>query len=73
MTLPEADRPVKDRQIAWFDKLDGGGQVNSAFNNNFLSAGDLREPEQAGILGALMGSFLTMLVTACCSRAARVS
>ena len=61
--VPEAERVVPDSQIGWFDALAGKGQVKSAFNTVFLSAGDSREPEQAGILGALMGSIFTMLVT----------
>jgi phosphate transport system permease protein len=61
--VPEAERVVPDTQIAWFDKLVGSNQVRSTFNGTFLSAGDSREPEQAGILGALMGSIFTMLVT----------
>jgi phosphate transport system permease protein len=61
--LPEAERVVPDTQIAWFDKLVANDQVKSTFNSTFLSAGDSREPEQAGVLGALMGSIFTMLVT----------
>jgi phosphate transport system permease protein len=36
--------------------------VHKAFNLDFFTAGDSREPEQAGLGGALMGSFLTILV-----------
>lgn len=61
--LPESERVVSDTQIGWYDKLDAAGQLRTAFNAVFLSAGDSREPEQAGILGALMGSIFTMLVT----------
>ena len=61
--LPESERVVSDTQIAWYDKLDEAGQLRTAFNAVFFSAGDSREPEQAGILGALMGSIFTMLVT----------
>lgn len=61
--VAEADRVVDDRQIAWFDKLAANGQVSSRFNSTFLTSGDSREPEQAGILGALMGSVYTMIVT----------
>ena len=61
--VTEADRVVDDKQIAWFDKLVAGGQVASRFNSAFLTGGDSREPEQAGILGALMGSIYTMIVT----------
>jgi phosphate transport system permease protein len=59
--VPEADRPIKDQQIGWFDTLKQGGHVVSTFNYNFFTTGDSREPEQAGVGGALMGSFLTIL------------
>jgi phosphate transport system permease protein len=57
----EADRPIKDQAIGWFDKLDGEGRVVSTFNTAFFTTGDSREPEQAGVGGALMGSLLTIL------------
>jgi phosphate transport system permease protein len=37
--------------------------VRSGFNTRFLSSGDSREPELAGIWGAVAGSFLTLIVT----------
>lgn len=61
--VSEADRVVSDQQISWFDALDSANQVRTVFNVTFLSSGDSREPEQAGILGALMGSAFTILVT----------
>jgi phosphate transport system permease protein len=57
----EADRPIKDQQIGWFDKLDQDGLIVSSFNLDFFATGDSREPEQAGVGGALMGSLLTIL------------
>ena len=60
---PEAERPFKDKQIAWYDKLDENGQVEAQFNTTLFSAGASREPELAGIWGAIVGSFWTMLVT----------
>lgn len=62
-TLPEAERRIKDYQLAWLDDLQANGDVEKRFNTVLFTAGDSREPEQAGILGALMGSFYTMLVT----------
>ncbi len=59
--IAEADRPIKDQQIAWFDKLDQDGRIVSTFNVDFFTSGDSREAEQAGVGGALMGSFLTIL------------
>jgi phosphate transport system permease protein len=61
--LPEAERPLSDQQLAWVDKLRGEGALALKFNKTFLSNGDSREPENAGILGAVVGSFLTLLLT----------
>lgn len=61
--LPEASRRIKDFQLVWLDQLESEGSVDKRFNLEFFSSGDSREPEQAGILGALMGSLYTMLVT----------
>lgn len=62
-TRPEADRRLSDKQIAWFDRLVAEGRVESRFNVTFFTAGDSREPELAGIWGAAMGSFFTLMVT----------
>ena len=60
---PEADRRVKDNQLAWIDALEADGRIRSAFNLDFFSNGDSRDPELAGIRGALMGSIFTLFVT----------
>lgn len=44
---------------AWRD----AGLVSTGFTSSLLTGSDSREPEQAGILGALTGTLLTMLVT----------
>jgi phosphate transport system permease protein len=62
-TLDETERPIKDHQIEWVDKLLATGKIEKQFNTILFSSGDSREPEQAGIRGALMGSFYTLLVT----------
>jgi len=59
----EGTRPIKDDEIAWVESLEREGRIEKRFNFNFFQAGDSREPEQAGIRGALVGSALTMLVT----------
>lgn len=61
--VPESDRRVKDRDIAWIDQLIAEGKIESQFNTTFFTAGDSREPEQAGIWGATVGSFLMLVVT----------
>lgn len=63
--LPEASRKVSDHQIAWIETLKEAGQIEERFNLRFFTAADSRAPEQAGIRGALVGSFWTMLVTFC--------
>lgn len=60
---PEADRRFKDNQIAWLDDLAASGDIKLRWNSAFFTSGDSREPEQAGIASALVGSLLTMLVT----------
>jgi phosphate transport system permease protein len=59
----EAERQLNDKQIGWFDALAADGRVKKSFNTTFLTAGDSREPEQAGVWGALVGTILTMLTT----------
>jgi phosphate transport system permease protein len=60
----EADRKLDDRQLAWLDKLRKLGMVSSGFNVGFLTRSDSTEPEQAGVLGAVVGSLLMLMVTA---------
>ncbi len=62
-TLPEADRRIKDFQLKWIDQLQAENRLEKRFNTTFFTSGDSREPEQAGIKGAFIGSLLTMLVT----------
>ena len=60
---PESERRVKDNQIAWITALEETGRMEKRFNTTFFTAGDSREPELAGIRGAAVGSFYTLLVT----------
>jgi phosphate transport system permease protein len=61
--VPEANRRVKDKQVEWFDALAAAGNVSTTFNTTFFTAGDSSQPELAGILGATVGSALTLIVT----------
>ncbi len=61
--VPEEERRVSDRQIAWLDALAADGSVELRFNRRFFTGGDSREPELAGIRGAVAGSFFTLTVT----------
>ncbi len=61
--LPETDRRVKDQKLDWIEQLEAEGRITTGFNWNFFANGDSREPEMAGIKGAIMGSLFTLLVT----------
>jgi phosphate transport system permease protein len=61
--VPENERVVSDQEFSWLDKLAAESRVEKFFNWSFFTNGDSREPEQAGIGGAIVGSFYTLLVT----------
>ena len=61
---PPEQRRLSDEQIAWLDRMDAGGQVAAHFNTGLFTKGDSTEPELAGVLGAVIGSALMLLVTA---------
>ncbi|MBP7712124.1 MAG: phosphate ABC transporter permease PstA [Gammaproteobacteria bacterium] len=61
--LPEGERRLSDAQVGWFDHLQARGRVATRFNGQFFIGGDSREPELAGIGGAVVGSLYTLLVT----------
>lgn len=60
---PEGNRQVNDQTASFIEKLKASGAVRKQFNWRFFTSGDSREPELAGIRGALVGTFLTLLVT----------
>jgi phosphate transport system permease protein len=60
---PEDRRGVSDQAVAWIDALTTDGRLERRFNRAFFTTGDSREPEQAGVWGAVVGSFLTLIVT----------
>ena len=60
---PSELRPLSDEQIAWIDSLAAQDAAALRFNEPFFTNGDSREPEQAGVWGAVMGSFFTLALT----------
>lgn len=62
-----ADKAYSERltenQVLWIESLAESQQLKAKFNRVFFSSGDSAEPEAAGILGALLGSFLTLGIT----------
>ena len=61
--VPEAERRLSDAQIAWIDALVEKGALDKRWNTVFFTNGDSRDPEMAGIWGAVKGSFYMLLVT----------
>lgn len=61
--LTEDNRPIKDNEIAWVDVLQQDNAIEARFNTILFTRGDSREPELAGIWGAIVGSFYMMVVT----------
>lgn len=62
-SLPEEQRNIDDQTIGWVDRLAAEHRVAKRFNTRFFTSGDSREPEQAGVWGAVAGSFFTLVVT----------
>ncbi|GHA15993.1 phosphate transport system permease protein PstA [Arenicella chitinivorans] len=54
---------LSETQESIVDQLVKAGAVEKKFNTIFFSNSDSREPELAGIKGAVVGSILTLLVT----------
>jgi len=62
---PADQRRLSDEQIGWLNRLKADGAVRTHFNGALFTNGDSTEPELAGVLGAVIGSALMLLVTAC--------
>lgn len=61
---PADQRRLTDEQIGWLDRMKTSGHVAVHFNSGLFTRGDSTEPELAGVLGAVVGSALMLLVTA---------
>ena len=61
--LPESERRLNDLAIKRIHYLIAEQRLEKRFNTAFFTHGASRDPEQAGILGALMGSLRALLIT----------
>ena len=62
-SIDESLRPISDAQVGWVESLQTAERLETRFNTALFTNGDSREPELAGIKGALMGSFYMLVVT----------
>ena len=62
-TVEEKDRRLSNQQLKWIDFLTMEKISKLKFNTGFFVNADSREPESAGILGAVVGSTLTLTIT----------
>ncbi|PHR56822.1 MAG: phosphate ABC transporter, permease protein PstA [Robiginitomaculum sp.] len=60
--VDESLRKLSDQDIVWIKTLIDQGRIKQKFNTTFFTKGDSREPEMAGILGAALGSFFSLVV-----------
>jgi len=54
---------LSDRQLGWLQELETNGAVKTRFNTQIWTSGDSREPELAGLWGAVVGSIFSLTIT----------
>lgn len=54
---------MSETQLEWLNTWIDQDRLKTRFNSQFFVNGDSREPELAGIRGAITGTFLTLMVT----------
>ncbi|MDP2506892.1 MULTISPECIES: phosphate ABC transporter permease PstA [unclassified Oceanobacter] len=54
---------LNELQLGWLEQWVAEGRLKSRFSTTFFTNGDSREPELAGVHGAIMGTLLTLMVT----------
>jgi phosphate transport system permease protein len=59
----EGAGPLGREEVSWIERLEAEGRLAKRFNMTFFTGGDSREPELAGIWGAVVGSFFMLIVT----------
>ena len=61
--LEEEERRLDNREVRWLQQFQKTGKVENRISKNMFLNGDSREPEIAGVLGAVVGSLYTILIT----------
>jgi phosphate transport system permease protein len=59
----EINNRLSEQQLVWLNNWIAADRLDTHFNTLFFTNGDSREPELAGIHGAVKGTLLTLMVT----------
>ena len=60
--IPEDRRRLNNFQLNIYDNLVEQGKIGTTFSNYFFFHGDSRDPEIAGVAGAVIGSFFSIII-----------
>lgn len=60
LSIPEARRPIKDKQLEWIAKLEQSGDLEQRFNTGLFTFGASSRAETAGVGVAIIGSLYMM-------------
>jgi len=63
LEIDEMNNRLSEQQLGWINTWVETGRLDTHFNTLFFTNGDSREPELAGIHGAIKGTLLTLMVT----------
>lgn len=63
LSTAETNDRLSDKQLNWLSQWIEQDRLDTHFNTLFFTNGDSREPELAGIHGAIKGTLLTLMVT----------
>lgn len=59
-TASEQQTRLTTKQIEWYSALKADNRIKTRFNWTFLTGSDSRDPEVAGVWGAMVGSFFAL-------------
>lgn len=61
--IADGNGRMSETQLGWLQQWQSEDRIKTQFNTWFFTNGDSREPELAGIRGAITGTLLTLIVT----------
>jgi phosphate transport system permease protein len=61
-STPEERRNIGDKEIQYISRFEKLNKIDTFFNKSLFTKGDSREPENAGVLGSIVGSFFVIII-----------